>query len=161
MSPPLSPQRKASSCAAKCFWSPYCGPDSACWIQSCSSFLMPVSVFIGLKREEKTLKPRHITRAFPPISNGWKVILIDPMLATGGSTVAAMDLLSELGAKPCAARESRCGARGDSSCSFLLSEAAVYLRRPIDKKLNGKRVYSSRPGRCGRQAVWGLAASWN
>lgn len=29
----------------------------------------------------------------------FEVILIDPMLATGGSAVAAMDLLTELGAK--------------------------------------------------------------
>jgi uracil phosphoribosyltransferase len=35
----------------------------------------------------------------PPDLAPFEVILIDPMLATGGSAVAAMDLLAELGAQ--------------------------------------------------------------
>ena len=37
-------------------------------------------------------------KSLPSNINRLEVILIDPMLATGGSAVAAMDLLSELGA---------------------------------------------------------------
>src|SRR4051812_40692148 len=55
--------------------------------------------FIGLKREEKTLGAMFYHKSLPPDLSQFEVILIDPMLATGGSTVAAMDLLSELGAK--------------------------------------------------------------
>jgi uracil phosphoribosyltransferase len=55
--------------------------------------------FIGLKREETTLKATSYHKSLPPNLAKYEVILIDPMLATGGSAVAAMDLLSERGAK--------------------------------------------------------------
>jgi len=55
--------------------------------------------FIGLKREETTLRATSYHKSLPPDLRKFEVILIDPMLATGGSAVAAMDLLSELGAK--------------------------------------------------------------
>jgi uracil phosphoribosyltransferase len=52
--------------------------------------------FIGLKREETTLRANFYHKSLPPDLERFEVILIDPMLATGGSTVAAMDLLAEL-----------------------------------------------------------------
>lgn len=55
--------------------------------------------FIGLKRDEATAKAAVYHKSLPPDLSRFEVILIDPMLATGGSTVAAMDLLAELGAK--------------------------------------------------------------
>lgn len=55
--------------------------------------------FIGLKREETTLKANFYHKSLPPNLSQYEVILIDPMLATGGSAVAAMDLLAELGVR--------------------------------------------------------------
>jgi uracil phosphoribosyltransferase len=55
--------------------------------------------FIGLKREEKTLQATSYHKSLPDDLKDYEVILIDPMLATGGSTVAAMQLLFERGAK--------------------------------------------------------------
>lgn len=55
--------------------------------------------FIGLKREETTLRAMFYHKSLPPDLTDFEVVLIDPMLATGGSAVAAMDLLSELGAR--------------------------------------------------------------
>lgn len=55
--------------------------------------------FIGLKREETTLRAMSYHKSLPKSLGRFEVILIDPMLATGGSAVAAMDLLTELGAK--------------------------------------------------------------
>ena len=55
--------------------------------------------FIGLKREETTLRAMFYHKSLPPDLTNFEVILIDPMLATGGSAVAAMDLIAELGAK--------------------------------------------------------------
>jgi uracil phosphoribosyltransferase len=52
--------------------------------------------FIGLKREETTLKANFYHKSLPKDLRQFEVILIDPMLATGGSAVAAMDLLAEL-----------------------------------------------------------------
>jgi uracil phosphoribosyltransferase len=55
--------------------------------------------FIGLKREEKTLRAMFYHKSLPKNLGNFETILIDPMLATGGSSVAAIDLLVEQGAK--------------------------------------------------------------
>jgi len=55
--------------------------------------------FIGLKREETTLRAMFYHTSFPKNLGRFEVVLIDPMLATGGSAVAALDLLVEQGAK--------------------------------------------------------------
>jgi uracil phosphoribosyltransferase len=55
--------------------------------------------FIGLKREEKTLRAQFYHKSLPENLGDFETILIDPMLATGGSSVAAIDLLVGQGAK--------------------------------------------------------------
>lgn len=55
--------------------------------------------FIGLKREETTLYAQFYHQSLPKSLSRFEVLLIDPMLATGGSAVAALDLLHEQGAK--------------------------------------------------------------
>jgi uracil phosphoribosyltransferase len=51
--------------------------------------------FIGLKRQEETLEAAVYHKSLPPKLRDFEVILIDPMLATGGSSVAALNLLAE------------------------------------------------------------------
>lgn len=55
--------------------------------------------FLGLKREESTLKAHFYHKSLPKELGRCEVILIDPMLATGGSAVAALDFLKEQGAR--------------------------------------------------------------
>ena len=54
--------------------------------------------FVGLYRDEETALPVTYYERFPPQIVGGTCIIIDPMLATGGSTSAAIDLLKERGA---------------------------------------------------------------
>ncbi|MDJ0699373.1 MAG: uracil phosphoribosyltransferase [Woeseiaceae bacterium] len=54
--------------------------------------------FVGLYRDEETKRPVTYYERFPPQIEGGTCIVIDPMLATGGSTVAALDLLKQSGA---------------------------------------------------------------
>ncbi len=54
---------------------------------------------IGLYRDETTLKPVDYYAKFPPNLSKSVVILIDPMLATGGSASAAVRYLKEREAK--------------------------------------------------------------
>ncbi|MBU1100984.1 MAG: uracil phosphoribosyltransferase [Bacteroidetes bacterium] len=54
---------------------------------------------IGLQRDESTLKPVDYYYKTPQNLDVAKVILLDPMLATGGSASAAFDHLKERGAK--------------------------------------------------------------
>ena len=55
--------------------------------------------FLGLKRDETTLAAHFYQKSLPKNLARCEVILIDPMLATGGSAVAALDFLREQGAK--------------------------------------------------------------
>jgi len=54
--------------------------------------------FVGLYRDEATKEPVTYYERFPPQIKGGTCIVIDPMIATGGSTVAALDLLKKRGA---------------------------------------------------------------
>ena len=55
--------------------------------------------FVGLYRDEKTLQPVQYYFKVPTELEDRLVIAVDPMLATGNSSVAAIDLLKEAGAK--------------------------------------------------------------
>ncbi|PCH75147.1 MAG: uracil phosphoribosyltransferase [Rhodobacteraceae bacterium] len=54
--------------------------------------------FVGLYRDEKTLKPVQYYFKVPDSLGERLVIVVDPMLATGNSSVAAIDLLKGAGA---------------------------------------------------------------
>ncbi|WP_375175426.1 uracil phosphoribosyltransferase [Pseudooceanicola sp.] len=55
--------------------------------------------FVGLYRDEKTLQPVQYYFKVPENLEDRMVIAVDPMLATGNSSVAAIDLLKNAGAK--------------------------------------------------------------
>ena len=55
--------------------------------------------FVGLYRDEETLEPVQYYFKVPDALENRLVITVDPMLATGNSSVAAIHLLKESGAK--------------------------------------------------------------
>lgn len=55
--------------------------------------------FVGLYRDEETLKPVQYYFKVPDCLGERLVIVVDPMLATGNTSVAAIDLLKDAGAK--------------------------------------------------------------
>jgi len=54
---------------------------------------------LGIYRDENTLEPVVYYNKLPPDIGRTEVIVIDPMLATGGSGVAAVDAVKKAGAK--------------------------------------------------------------
>lgn len=54
--------------------------------------------FVGLYRDEETLQPVQYYFKVPPELEDRLVIVVDPMLATGNSSAAAVDLLKQAGA---------------------------------------------------------------
>ncbi|MCA9311069.1 MAG: uracil phosphoribosyltransferase [Phycisphaerales bacterium] len=54
---------------------------------------------IGLFRDEETLRPVEYLNKLPADLNAGPVILIDPMLATGGSASAAVNMIKQRGAE--------------------------------------------------------------
>jgi uracil phosphoribosyltransferase len=54
---------------------------------------------IGLYRDEKTLRPVQYYNKLPVSPTVQVCLILDPMLATGGSSVATVDILKQWGAK--------------------------------------------------------------
>ncbi|KRL86554.1 uracil phosphoribosyltransferase [Lacticaseibacillus pantheris] len=54
---------------------------------------------IGMYRDEKTLKPHEYFVKMPTDIDQRELLIVDPMLATGGSAIMAIDALKKRGAK--------------------------------------------------------------
>ncbi len=54
---------------------------------------------IGLYRDEKTLRPVEYYNRLPTLPTVQMCVVLDPMLATGGSAVATIDILKRWGVK--------------------------------------------------------------
>lgn len=93
--------------------------------------------FIGLKREETTLKALFYHKSLPENLADFEVILIDPMLATGGSSVAAVDLLKEQGAKRIRLVNLVAAPEGIRHFQKHYGKIPIYTAA-VDKKLNSK-----------------------
>lgn len=53
--------------------------------------------FVGVQRNEETLKPEHYYCNLPPELQDALIIVCDPMLATGGSAADSIDLIKKQG----------------------------------------------------------------
>ena len=83
---------------------------------------------IGLQRNEETLQPVEYYFKIPKDINKSKVILLDPMLATGGSATEALKYLKNRGAR---------------ECTFACLVAAPEGLNKIEKDHPGVRIYSA------------------
>ncbi len=63
--------------------------------------LMPTAKIghIGLFRDEETLEPHEYYCKLPSAIDQRKIFVVDPMLATGGSAIAAIDYIKKYGGK--------------------------------------------------------------
>lgn len=79
--------------------------------------------FLGIKRDEETFEAVTYANRLPDDLTGRQVFLIDPMLATGGSLVAAIDYALERGAT-------------DVTCVCLLAapEGIENVRAAVDER---------------------------
>jgi uracil phosphoribosyltransferase len=93
--------------------------------------------FIGLKREETTLRAMFYHQSLPKNLGNFEVILIDPMLATGGSSVAALDLLVEQGAKHLRVVNLVAAPEGIRAVQKKHPRVPIFTAA-VDKKLNEK-----------------------
>ncbi|WP_297238684.1 uracil phosphoribosyltransferase [uncultured Faecalicoccus sp.] len=63
--------------------------------------LIPIAkvAHIGMYRDEETLEPHPYFEKYPSCMEDAYVLIVDPMLATGGSSIAAIDMVKKQGAK--------------------------------------------------------------
>jgi len=94
--------------------------------------------FVGLYRDENTKMPVTYYERFPPQIRGGTCIVIDPMIATGGSTVAALDLLKKEGAENIVVICIVTCPEGIEFVEAAHPDVPIYAAA-IDRKLNDKK----------------------
>ncbi|MFZ1292355.1 MAG: uracil phosphoribosyltransferase [Melioribacteraceae bacterium] len=90
---------------------------------------------IGLQRDEKTLKPIDYYYKAPKNLEISKVIVLDPMLATGGSSSAAISFLKERGANDCVMASLIAAPEGVKRLSSDHPDVPIYTA-VLDRELN-------------------------
>ncbi|MDF2699142.1 MAG: uracil phosphoribosyltransferase [Haloplasmataceae bacterium] len=103
---------------------------------------------IGLYRDEETLKPVEYFAKFPNKLEGRLVIIVDPMLATGGSAIAAIDLVKKRGVKNIKFVCLVAAPEGVTALRIAHPDVPVYIAA-LDEKLNNKGYIVPGLGDCG------------
>ena len=91
--------------------------------------------FIGLYRDEETLKPIEYYCKLPQDIEEREMIIVDPMLATGGSAVAAIDVLKSRGANSIKLVNLVAAPEGIAEVQKYHDDVDIYVAS-IDEKLN-------------------------
>lgn len=103
---------------------------------------------IGVYRDEDTLEPVYYYCKLPVDVKDRKVILVDPMLATGGSAVYAIDYLKEKGVKDILFMCLVAAPEGIANILQKHPDVAIYTAK-IDQGLNEKGYIYPGLGDCG------------
>lgn len=90
---------------------------------------------IGLYRDEETLEPHEYYCKLPKRIDKRQVILLDPMLATGGSAVAAIDFIKQRGGKKIKFMCMIAAPEGMEAVTKAHPDVDVYCAQ-MDEKLN-------------------------
>ena len=104
--------------------------------------------FIGLYRDEETLEPHEYYAKFPETIKDSIVLLVDPMLATGGSASAAITMLKKRGCKDIRYVGLVGAPEGVKTLQKDHPEVPIYLAS-LDEKLNDKGYIVPGLGDCG------------
>ena len=104
--------------------------------------------FIGLYRDEKTLLPHEYYAKFPETIKDSIVLLVDPMLATGGSASAAITMLKNRGCKDIRYVGLVGAPEGVKLMQTDHPDVPIYLAA-LDEKLNEKGYIVPGLGDCG------------
>lgn len=93
--------------------------------------------FIGLKRDEETLEAVTYHQSLPESVAGHEVIVLDPMLATGGSALAALELLAKRGARRVRVVNLLAAPEGIRAVLERFPETRIFTGA-IDRRLNSR-----------------------
>ncbi|MDZ7345071.1 MAG: uracil phosphoribosyltransferase [candidate division KSB1 bacterium] len=90
---------------------------------------------LGIYRNEQTLQPVIYFKKLPPFTPEDRIILVDPMLATGGSAVASLELLQNAGAKNLYVATLIAAPEGIKKIQHHFPEVSIYTAA-VDRQLN-------------------------
>ncbi len=91
---------------------------------------------IGIYRDEETLKPVKYYVRLPGLIKDSLVVLVDPMIATGGSAVEAVEILKARGAKNICFMGLIGAKEGVRRLASAHPDVPIYIGA-VDEKLNG------------------------
>ncbi len=97
--------------------------------------------FLGMVRDEKTLEASTYANRLPENLSGRQCFVLDPMLATGGTLIAAFHYLIDLGATEIIAICILCAPEGISAVEKEFANSKVpitIVTGALDEKLNDK-----------------------
>jgi len=93
--------------------------------------------YVGLERDHQTAVARSYYCKLPPLA-GQRVLCVDPMLATGGSAVQALDLLREQGAEDLALVVIVAAPEGVAAVEARHPTVPIFTAA-LDRELNAKK----------------------
>lgn len=101
--------------------------------------LIPSAIIahIGLARNEETLMPQEYYAKFPKQMANKNVLIVDPMLATGGSAIAAIQKVKDRGAKDIKFVCLVAAPEGIKAIQDAHKDVEIYVAA-VDQKLNEK-----------------------
>ena len=94
--------------------------------------------YIGMERDHKTHKPVDYYFKIPKVTDSMVFIVLDPMLATGGTMIAAIDRLKDLGAKNIVSICIISSPEGMNEICNHHQDVKIYTGA-LDKKLNNNK----------------------
>ena len=101
---------------------------------------------IGLYRDPQTLQPVEYYCKPPADSESRELLVLDPMLATGGSASAAITFLKQRNSQAHPSGQPDCGAGGHRARAKGPSRREDSRRAACDEKLNEHGQIGARPG---------------
>ncbi|MFC4158332.1 uracil phosphoribosyltransferase [Chitinimonas lacunae] len=90
---------------------------------------------VGLSRNEETLQPEPYFEKFVGQLDERQALIVDPMLATGGSMIATVDMLKRAGCRSIKALTLVCAPEGIAALQAVHPEVDIYTAA-IDSHLN-------------------------
>ena len=94
--------------------------------------------YIGMERDHKTHQPADYYFKIPKVTDSMVFIVLDPMLATGGTMIAAIDRLKDLGAKNIVSICIISSPEGMNEICNHHQDVKIYTGA-LDKKLNNNK----------------------
>jgi uracil phosphoribosyltransferase len=94
--------------------------------------------YIGLERDHATALARSYYRKLPPLTLQSRVLIVDPMLATGGSAVQAIAALRSEGATNIALLSIVCAPEGVAHVAASFPEVPIFTAA-LDRELSASK----------------------
>ena len=94
--------------------------------------------YIGLERDHATAMARNYYRKLPPLTEASRVLVVDPMLATGGSAMLAIAVLREEGARNISLLSIVSAPEGVAAVQQAHPELSIFTGA-LDRQLNDQK----------------------